>query len=600
MTPRDILPYYLALEPSPIDATTAFALARSVPDGVDVTVSIVLEEPDRCREIFRFSQLGFVRIAWSPSGQLLAFAQKTTLLARRPDGHAELVVLPEEIQFLGFDSSERLWCLCGDRLGVRDGSRFETIAEGVESVGVSACAVYCRREPAGVTLHSHDGTQERTLAAFSDLDAADTITLSNAGRYLTVAIQSGLEKDRARMRVVQFDLDARTSAVLVDQRVAIGFNGGPAVSATQLQQGTVLARYERGVHSRVWDVTPGRPPEPISPEGLEVFDCVADAAGDRVAIVASDTRTPLGACQRHLVIGRRDRDRWHMSTVHRGVYEMPRWRSDGRLEVLWGDGGRWSRAVFDPDDGHATHARPLCVGVAVRSPVAYDYVRLPGPETRCAAVVLLPRLHQQFIAGAQSFFFHHLLFSTARELAADGYTVAVLSGPGAIGRGRRRREAGRSSGSYFTQMRAALRGLERSLRVEGCRSIGILAGSLAAVPAVRLLGVDSPFSASVFVAPLFEASIPVTRPCRHYLLDDPCIASIDEAAGALAVPLLVIQGGRDEVVPLEQLDQFSKGVSDRALLDVCWFEDEAHIFIDPRSWQRMAGVTQEFFARHLS
>ena len=339
-------------------------------------------------------------------------------------------------------------------------------------------------------------------------------------------------------------------------------------------------------------------PEPVSPDGLEVFDFAIDASGTRLAIVGSDTRSATGASERQLLFARRGRGAWRLSAPLRAIYQMPRWRHDGKLEVLCGNNGRWTRRIIVPGQAGAASGPDWCTGIRVsRENVEYDYFQLPGPRHRHAGVLLLPRLHQQFVAGAQSFFFHQLLFSIARDLAINGYNVVVLSGPGAIGRGRRRREP---TGSYFADLQAAIDHLAQSLHGEGCSSLGILAGSLAAVPALRLLGPGTPFSACAFVAPLFEASIPVTDPVRHRLLDDPCIESMRDAMAKVEVPSLIVHGARDEVVPEWQITQLRQHVRNADLVELCILEDEGHIFQAGRSWRQTQREIDGFFMSHLA
>src|SRR5205807_8568525 len=133
-----------------------------------------------------------------------------------------------------------------------------------------------------------------------------------------------------------------------------------------------------------------------------------------------------------------------------------------------------------------------------------------------------------------------------------------------------------------------------------CGSIGILGGSLAAVAALRLLGLGTPFSACAFVAPLFEASIPVTRPLKHHLVDDPLIESFDEAATKVNVPLLVIHGACDEVAPLWQVTHLCKRVRDARMVESCILKEEGHIFNQMRSWQQTQRAIEKFFGSHLS
>lgn len=596
-TPLDILPYYFAIEPAPTDARSVFAIVRPVPDGAQVGVSVMLEDENQCAEIFRFSQLGFVKIAWSTCGRFLAFAQNSTLMVRDPSGNLQLGSLVEDIQWLGFDPDQRLWALAGKRLEVRFDNTVKTTIDSVECATVAEFAAYCRREKTGLCIYLHDGNHERGLACLSESKEPAKVKLFLHGNYLVVVLESATVKDRAQVRIVRFDLTTSRMETLMDEHLAFGFNGGPGIRAVTLGTGEVLAAYESGACTRVWSLEPKGPPKPISPDGFEVFDFVVDQSGTRVAVIASDTRTSLGASERQLLFGQSESGDWRFFPPSAGVYDMPRWRHDGELEVLCGDNGRWSRRICAPGETGAVESSGWCQSSLVsKGSVEYDFLRLPGPQHRQAGIILLPRLHQQFVAGAQSFFFHQFLFSIARSLAVDGYSVVVLSGPGAIGRGRLRREP---AGSYFAQIRFAIDDLAQSLRAEGCDSIGLLAGSLAAVAALRVIGPGTQFSACALVAPLFEASIPVTRPLKHHLVDDPLIESFDEAAMNMGVPLLVIHGACDEVAPLWQVSHLCKRVRDKPMVELCILEEEGHIFKETRSWQRTQTAIEKFFSSHL-
>jgi hypothetical protein len=484
-------------------------------------------------------------------------------------------------------------------LEVRLDNYVKTAIDFVECVAVSEFAAYCRREEAGLCIYLHDGNYERRLACLSQSREHATVQLSLRGSYLAIVLGSAAIKDRVTVGILRFDLTTSKMDILMEDQVAVGFNGGPGITAITLSTGEVLAAYENGDCTQIWKLAPNASPQTVSPDGFEVFDFVVDPSGTRLAIIASDTHTSLGAFERQLLVGQREQSGWRFFTPVAGVYEMPRWRQDGRLEVLCGDTGQWNRCIYGggpSEDETVKNSRAYVATLVSRGTIEFDFVRLPGPEHRRSGIILLPRLHQQFVAGAQSFFFHHLLFSIARSLALDGYTVVALSGPGSIGRGRRRREL---AGSYFAQLRSAMGELTRSLRARGCNSIGILAGSLAAVPALRFIGREAKFSACAFVAPLFEASIPVTRPVRHYLLDDPLIESLDEAAVNVDVPLLVIQGACDEVVPLWQLSHLCKRVRKTGMVELCILEEEGHIFKQMRSWQRAQMAIEKFFSSHL-
>jgi dienelactone hydrolase len=601
VSPRDILPYYFASEPSPVDARTALALAKPTPDESDVGVSLILEDAHQCIEIFRFSRLGLVRMAWSACGRLLACAQNATLVIYDAAGDLQLHPISKNVQWLGFDSDRRLWCLAGKRLEARCGDGVQAAIDGVECAAMGECAGYCCREDAGVCVYLHDGSAARQVACLPDIGGAATIKMSMRGPFVVVAALFPSVRDRARARIVRIDMRTSAMDALLDAQVGVGFNAGPGLAAFALAHGDVLAAYENGACTRVWALSPNAAPDPISPDGLEVFDIAVHADGRRLAILAADTRDALGGSQRHLVVLHKHASgAWQLATLQPGVHDMPRWRHDGELDVLRGDDGRWSREI---------HAGVAVASIAAPSSFEatfvstrradYDVVRLPGPRDRQAGIILLPRVHQQFVAGAQSFFFHHFLFAIARTLAERGYAVVTLNGPGAIGRGRARRELRKRDGSYLAQVRAAIDNLARTLRDEGCQSIGIMAGSLAAGPALRAVGPGTPLTAAAFVAPLFDAAIPLTMPLAHYLIEDPLVEPLDEAAARLAVPSLVVHGVLDDVVPLEQIKLFEQRAP-RELIELRLFENEGHIFKESESWRHTHHAIEAFFACHLT
>ncbi len=595
MTPLDILPYYFALAPAPSDGRVAFALARPIADGEAVAVSVVLEDERLCTELFRFSRPGATQIAWSADGELLAFAVGTTLMVRQPAGKLHLTRLGAPVQWLGFDRDRRLWSLAGGRLEARLGVEIPIAIDDVDCVAGADLVAYLRRDGVGLLVCVHDGTSERVVARLPA--ASPVLGLSLAGTTLIVSLRPASVREHARLRIIRIDLLTARVDVVADEPVACGFNSAPGVAAMALSDGNVLAAYEREACSRVYALAAGASPTPISPAGFEVFDVVVDATGSRLAVVASDIRDPAGAAERQLLTARRRGRVWRFAPPRRGVHQLPRWRYDGSLEVLRGDTGSWTRQVYRAEDGAPAPAPSWCATFHVRGgDLEYDYLTLPGPGDRGAGIILLPRLHQQFVAGPQLFFFHQLLFGIARRLALDGYTVVVLGGPGGIGRGRVRREP---VGSWFLALRSAIRDLADSLTVSGCGGVGLLAGSLAAVPALRLLGAGSPFGAAAFVAPLFEASIPVTEAVRYALLDDPAIDAVDDATAKLEVPVLVVHGARDEVVPLHQITRFCQVAGAAGLVERCLFEREGHIFLQPESWRRAQDAVDRFFAAHL-
>ena len=592
----DLLPYFFSTEPSPVHDSSAFAIARPVPKGVEAGISIVLEEADRCTEIFKFSRLGLVKIAWSHCGQLLAFAHDSTLMVRASNGELRLGSLNANVQWLGFDRDQQLWCVNGNRLEMFERGGMQTISESVESVAASTHLSYCRREDEGLRIYSVGKSSGKHSFFLPDMPADSRARLFSSGDYLLAVLQSAVVNRRSRVRIVRLNISTCETHTLLDEELAFGFNGGPSINAAVLETGDVFAAFETGDHTRVCALAPGMDgPEPISPEGFEVFDFALNGTGTRVAIIASDINTPDGACERQLLIGRRvDGGGWQFSKPSRGVYEAPRWRFNSGLEILQGSSGRWERTILDADQDFIEGASSP---FSCHSGPDYDFFDLPGPRHLNSAVILLPRFHQQFVAGGQSFFFNHLLFSVARGLADIGHCVVVLNGPGSVGRGRLRREL---DGSYFCELRGAVSDLIQVLRTRGLQSFGILGGSMAAVPALRFACRGTSIAACAFVSPLFEASIPITEPWARFLRDDPNIESFEATAARAEAGLLVVRGAQDEVVPEGQILRLRNGIVRQDLIELCLLQEEGHVFRRAASWYRTQDVIQNFFASRLN
>lgn len=573
----DALPFYLALEPSPADERVALAVVRAGQAKGELGVSLIVDDRNTELEVFRFSRLAPVCVTWSPSGRLLAFAQGTKLLIRNENGSLRLGSLPGDVQWLGFDRSERLWRLAGGTLT----TELELdVIPGVEVAAACGLIAYCRLEPRGTCLYRIDGHTESLLVCISGDHA--TVKLSMRGPYLVAVLASAARQGQIAARVLRIHLPSGHVDTVLDRTLPCAFNAGPGLDASITTAGEVYAAFEDAPWTQLWQLGLGTKPKPVTPAGFEVFDFALSPAGDSLAVIASDTRQAQGSFERQLLVGRRAAGEWCFEPPIAGVHDMPRWRQDGALEILNGDVGRWRRAVY-PDRGKVQSnctSGPYRVA-SLSGAVELDLLRLPGPEHRRFGVVLLPRLHQQFVAGAQSLFFHHLLFSIARGLAADGYTVVTFSGPGAIGRGRWRREL---TGAYLPPLSAALNAIVRFLGESGCISFGLLAGSLAAVPALRLLGPCSAFSAAAFVAPLFEASIPVTTPVRNLLLDDALFPTFDAAAANLAVPVHIVHGAQDEVAPFSQVVRLCQRAGDPSLVTLHALANEGHIFRSMSAW----------------
>jgi len=581
----DALPFYLALEPSPCDDRIAFAVIRMDPVSRDFVVSVIVEDRSVALEVFRFSRLAPVHFAWSPSGRDLAFAQGATMLLRTDAGTLRPISLLGNVQWLGFDQEHRLWRLAADALVTQK----EHAIGGVDAVTSGARIVFARRELDSTCLYQIDAGAPSLLARIPGGHA--TIKLSSRGDYLVAVLAAAAQQQQVAAKLLRIHIPSGKVETLLDRTLSCGFNAGPGLDASVSESGEVFAAFEDGECTLLWQLAPGTAPRAISPPGFEVFDFSLHPNDHAVAVIASDTHRALGVFESALLLGQRTATGWKFEPAVEGVHDMPRWRADGSVEVLCGTTGRWHHATYTRDVPFAPTPMP-CLAMSLTGATELDLLRLSGPDHRNFVIVLLPRLHQRYVAGAQPLFFHHMLFSIARGLAADGYTVVTVSGPGAIGRGRPRREF---TGGYLPTLTATMRELVTFLMKTGCRSFALMAGSLAAVPGLRLLGDNSPLSAACFVAPLLEASIPVTEPVRDLLLDDPLFPTLDAAAANLLVPTHIVYAATDDVAPSSQVDRLMQQ-TERARVTCHVLANERHIFSRMSSWRETQASISSFLA----
>jgi pimeloyl-ACP methyl ester carboxylesterase len=113
------------------------------------------------------------------------------------------------------------------------------------------------------------------------------------------------------------------------------------------------------------------------------------------------------------------------------------------------------------------------------------------------------------------------------------------------------------------------------------------------------MGAGTMFSAGAFIAPLFEASIPITKPVEHHLYSDPLVMSLGEAITSVEKPILIVYGACEEVVPVSQIRDVCAGIRNEGGIELCVFPEEGHIFKTTLAWQTTQRAIHEFFALHL-
>jgi dipeptidyl aminopeptidase/acylaminoacyl peptidase len=220
---------------------------------------------------------------------------------------------------------------------------------------------------------------------------------------------------------------------------------------------------------------------------------------------------------------------------------------------------------------------------------------LPGPRTHPAALVYVAGPHRRFVNGLQSTFFHHALVSLLARFAASGYTAVCLNPPGSMGRGRSHREHERP---WSVTTQEALAARIQALRCRGVYRIGVVTGSLGAVPTLHFLRTH-PVAGAVLVSPVYHCDIAALARWQHLFDDAARETSPEELARQIRTPLLIVHGLRDEMAAAEHSSRFVAHLPADVPCDYNTRTEEGHIFAQQTTWEETLVASSRFLRERL-
>jgi hypothetical protein len=206
--------------------------------------------------------------------------------------------------------------------------------------------------------------------------------------------------------------------------------------------------------------------------------------------------------------------------------------------------------------------------------------------------------HRQLTSGTQDSFFHQWLFSAVLKLNSSRVNVVGLNAPGSIGLGVQTRQPPSSPLSLVERISEAICSIVNDLKQEGTDRVGIMCGSLAALPVLRCLPRLEVQTACCFVSAIFDPAAAID--C-HWL---PLVGRRSDEkllfqTKAERTSLMFIHGEEDEFAPATECVRFICSLLDEVDTQLVLLPGEGHIFRNPASWRDVANEACSFFHRRL-
>jgi dipeptidyl aminopeptidase/acylaminoacyl peptidase len=187
------------------------------------------------------------------------------------------------------------------------------------------------------------------------------------------------------------------------------------------------------------------------------------------------------------------------------------------------------------------------------------------------------------------------LLSLLKAFAKAGYLVTCLDGPGSRGRGRFYREATKNWVHETAEIVAAR---VVSLLSDGITRVGIVAGSLGALPVLHFIRKEN-VSAAVLFSPVYHPKLPALIDWQHLFGATEELLGPEQLASDVRTPVLVLHGLRDEVSPAGQSSRFVSYLGANIPCEYTTFPDEGHIFRSPENWKTSLRLASAFLQRYM-
>jgi len=592
-----IQPFLFSVLPSPAGDWVASSIAWHGPSH---GLSVLIGPSDRSRsdQIVSFDKLLSVPMSWSSDSRFFACAQHDTCYIWE-GGRVTMRKLPAPVRELAWDREGELWGLSRDllwRASPRNSFTPKLIMDSVMAVSVAADTIAARRVQ-GLLEIAFVATPGRPALAWPlTLQTRPAVAASADGSGLLVFAQENSGPSRLRTEIAYVNVSSGESHRLFAGDMATGL-GGPIAAWSPWTGRSALLVGELDDYARVFKLdADAQEPLPLSPQGLEVSAFAASAATGRAAIVGTPSSEDRCGIENWLFV--------HEGTgntlVSRGVNSQPAWDAGGRrlFYIHAIDGFRSQMRIYQPQDSVAgTAADEPKSGFGTCRPEHFSILELRRPATAKAALIHLQGPHRRFLNGPQPTFFHHALLSLLEEFADAGVLVQCPNSAGALGKGRDYREGFTSS--WLTETVTILAGMTASLKKAGFERIGIVAGSLGALPAIHFL-TSHHLAAAAFVSPVYHPRIPALKDWQHLFGDVANLPGPEQLATTIRTPLLILHGLQDEMSAAEQSSRFASRISADVACEYLTFSDEEHIFRRPDTWETGLAAAINFLRLHLN
>jgi predicted alpha/beta hydrolase family esterase len=301
--------------------------------------------------------------------------------------------------------------------------------------------------------------------------------------------------------------------------------------------------------------------ELIMPEKT-VLDFSISPKGEQLAVLAA-------TCDGHSELVLMDIESRGIQKIFKKPVARLRWQSNT------------SGLFFITSDHHSTHVHRLDLVTEAERSYLKSFRRptrrleLEGPK-QAYIYVYGPRRH--FFAQQLSLF-HYSLMSFL-EVFTSGWTLLTIHRP----------QNANSLGSWTNEVISDLHHSVEALRSRGIDRIGIVAGSVAALPVLSYLSVTS-VTAAALVSAVHSASR--LRECGNLSKKFEPVKYVN-----IRTPMLVVQGIRDEITPSHEASEMFTQIGSVRRSTYTTVND-SHIFIDPSSWELTSRAMETFFSQQM-
>jgi len=595
-----IQPFLFRVLPSPAGDWVASSTAwHGQSHGLGVLIGP--SDGSRSEQIVSFEKLLSVPMSWSSDSRFFACAQDD-ICCIWEGGRVTTRKLPAPVRELAWDREGELWGLSRDllwRASLRNSFTPETIMGGVMAVSMAPDTVAVRRVQGLLEIVFVATPGRPALAWPITLQTRPAVAASADGSGLFVFAQERSGPSRLRTEIACVDVSSGDSRRLFAGEMAAGL-GGPIAGWSPWTGRSALLVGELDEYARVFRLdADAKEPAPLSPPGLEVSAFAASAATGRVAIVGTPSSEDRCGLENWLFVHDETLAEGTRNTlVSRGVNSQPAWDAGGRrvFYIHAIDGFRSRMRFYEPGDGTARTAtdEPKS-GFGACRPEHFSILELRRPATARAALIHLQGPHRRFLNGPQPTFFHHALLSLLEEFADAGVLVQCPNSAGSLGKGRDYREG---VASWLNETVTTLASMTTSLRNAGFERIGVVAGSLGALPAIHFL-TSHHLAAAALVSPVYHPRIPALKDWQHLFGDVANLPGPEQLAVTIRTPLLILHGLQDEMSAAEQSSRFASRMPADVACEYLTFSDEEHIFRHPNTWETGLSAAIDFLRLHL-